>query len=231
MNSTILIVDAEREYAEYIELFLKNENYSIHKCDTAEEALRCLDSVRPDLAIMDVTLPGMDGFALCRHIRETSYFPIIMLSARDEEIDRITALALGADDYLTKPCRPLELVARVKAQLRRYTTYNRDPQQEDDKIAFAGLLLNRNSHECFLNGNLLPLTPTEFSILWLLSENRGQVVSSEKLFQEVWGEKYYSHNTNIVMVHIRNLREKLNDSAESPTYIKTVRGVGYKMDP
>ncbi|MEJ8545558.1 response regulator transcription factor [Brevibacillus borstelensis] len=230
MNATIVIVDANREDADSVELFLKNENYGIHKCETAEEALRRIDSVKPDLAIIDVMLPEIDGFSLLRQIRQTYYFPIIMLSERDQEIDKITGLALGADDYVTKPFRPLELVARVKAQLRRSTTYSQEPQQEGDRIAFAGLQLNKASHECVLNGTLLTLTPTEFSILWILCENRGQVVSSERLFQEVWGEKYYSHNTNTVMVHIRNLREKMDDPAENPAYIKTVRGVGYKIE-
>jgi len=176
-------------------------------------------------------LPDIDGFSICRKIRENYRFPIIMLTAKEEEIDKITGLALGADDYVTKPFRPLELVARVKAQLRRFTRYNSsEPSREDKVIAFAGLVLNKDTHECTLNERPLSLTPTEFSILWVLASNRGRVVSSEELFREVWGEKYFSNSNNTVMVHIRHLREKMHDNAEHPKYIKTVWGVGYKIE-
>lgn len=153
-----------------------------------------------------------------------------MLTAKDQEIDKITGLTLGADDYIIKPFRPLELVARVKAQLRRFTMYNRQETEKDESvIAFSGLILNMDTHQCFLNERELSLTPIEFSILWFLCANRGRVVSSEELFHEVWGEKYYANN-NTVMVHIRHLREKMNDSVERPKYIKTVWGVGYKIE-
>jgi two-component system response regulator VanR len=154
-----------------------------------------------------------------------------MLTAKEEEIDKITGLTLGADDYITKPFRPLELVARVKAQLRRFTKYNSAvPNQEEHLIAFSGLVLDMKTYECTLNEKKLSLTPTEFSILWVLSSNRGRVVSSEELFQEVWGDKYFTKNNNTVMVHIRHLREKMHDSAEHPKYIKTVWGIGYKIE-
>jgi two-component system response regulator VanR len=153
-----------------------------------------------------------------------------MLTAKDEEIDKITGLTLGADDYVTKPFQPLELVARVKAQLRRFTRYNSsEPLREEKIIAFAGLVLNKDTHECTLNERPLSLTPTEFSILWVLASNRGRVVSSEELFREVWGDKYFTNSNNTVMVHIRHLREKMGDNAEHPKYIKTVWGVGYKI--
>ena len=154
-----------------------------------------------------------------------------MLTARDQEIDKILGLTLGADDYITKPFRPLEMIARVKAQLRRSTQYNRtEGEPEERVIAFSGLVLNQDTHECSLDEKPLSLTPTEFSILWFLCANRGRVISSEELFHEVWGEKYFTGSNNTVMVHIRHLREKMHDPAEHPKYIKTVWGVGYKIE-
>ena len=153
-----------------------------------------------------------------------------MLTAKGEETDKINGLTLGADDYITKPFRPLEMVARVKAQLRRFTKYNRSDEKLKEQILFfSGVVLDKGTHECTLNEKPLTLTPIEFSILWVLAENQGRVVSSEELFHEVWGDKYFSNN-NTVMVHIRHLREKMCDNAERPRYIKTVWGVGYKIE-
>ena len=176
-------------------------------------------------------LPDIDGYTICQGIREKYRFPIIMLTAKGEETDKITGLTMGADDYVTKPFRPLELVARVKAQLRRFTTYNsQEPIREGRLFAFSGLVLDLDSHECTLNEQNLSLTPTEFSILWVLCSNRGRVVSAEDLFSQVWGEKYFTSSNNTVMVHVRHLREKMHDSAEHPKYIKTVWGIGYKIE-
>jgi len=231
LDAKILIVDDEQAIADLVEVYLKNENYQVFKYYNGQDALKCIDSEKLDLAILDVMLPDVDGFSICRHIREKHNFPVIMLTAKEEEIDKITGLTLGADDYITKPFRPLELVARVKAQLRRFTKYNSaEPRQEERVIAFSGLVLNLDTHECTLNERKLSLTPTEFSILWVLCSNRGRVVSSEELFREVWGEKYFTNSNNTVMVHIRHLREKMHDSAEHPKYIKTVWGVGYKNE-
>ncbi len=231
MPANILVVDDEQAIADLIEVYLKNENYNVYKFYNGREALRCVEKKCIDLAILDVMLPDVNGFSICQKIREKYTFPVIMLTAKDEEIDKITGLTLGADDYITKPFRPLEMVARVKAQLRRFTKYNHaEPAQEKNIISFSGLVLNKNKHECILNERLISLTPIEFSILWVLASNRGHVVSSEELFQEVWGEKYFTNSNNTVMVHIRHLREKMNDSAEHPKYIKTVWGVGYKFE-
>ena len=231
LNANILIVDDEQAIADLVEVYLKNENYKVFKFYNGKDALDCIDNEKLDLAILDVMLPDEDGFSICQQIREKHNFPVIMLTAREEEIDKITGLTLGADDYITKPFRPLELIARVKAQLRRFTRYNSsEPNQEEHLIAFSGLVLNMDTRECTLNEKRLALTPTEFSILWVLCSNRGRVVSSEELFREVWGEKYFTNSNNTVMVHIRHLREKMYDSAEHPKYIKTVWGVGYKID-
>lgn len=229
MSINILVIDDEKEIADLIEVYLKNENYNVFKFYTAREALHCIETEKLDLAILDIMIPEVDGFAILRKIREKFNFPVIMLTAKEEEIDKINGLSLGADDYITKPFRPLELIARVKAQIRRFTKYNQDTKQNENIIDFSGLLLNQNTRQVFLNEKQLSLTPTEFSILWFLSSNRGKVMSSEELFQEVWGEKYFNSN-NTVMVHIRHLREKMNDSAEKPKFIKTVWGVGYTIE-
>ena len=180
---------------------------------------------------LDLQMPKMDGFKLCQKIREHHNYPIIMLTAKEEETDKITGLTLGADDYMTKPFRPLELIARVKAQLRRYKKYNQmTPAEESQVIIHGGLMLNSLTHECTLDEKPLSLTPTEFTILYVLCQKKGQVISAEELFHAVWGEEYFSKSNNTITVHIRHLREKMNDSFEDPKYIKTVWGCGYKIE-
>lgn len=230
MQDRILIVDDEREIADLVELYLINENYSVYKFYTAKDALACIANTELDLAILDVMLPDTSGFALCQKIREAHAYPIIMLTAKDEETDKITGLTLGADDYMTKPFRPLELVARVKAQLRRYKKYNPAQAATDSVIVHSGLVLDVNTHECLLNEKPLALTPTEFSILRILLERKGCVVSAEELFRQIWQDEYYIKSNNTITVHIRHLREKMNDTVENPRYIKTIWGVGYKIE-
>ena len=153
-----------------------------------------------------------------------------MLTAKGEEIDKITGLTLGADDYIVKPFQPLELVARVKAQLRRYKRYNTGSEKEDDVMIHSGLVMNIKTHECTLNEKPLSLTPTEFSILRILCQQKGNVVSAEELFHQIWGDEYFSKSNNTITVHIRHLREKMGDSFEDPKYIKTIWGCGYKIE-
>jgi two-component system response regulator VanR len=230
MSAKILIVDDEREIADLVELYLKNENFDVFKCYGGADALARVAETRFDLAILDVMLPGADGFEICRKIRENNTYPIIMLTAKDAEIDKITGLTIGSDDYVTKPFHPLELVARVKAQLRRYRQYNAAPNAEDRHILVrAGLVMNISAHECFLNERPLSLTPTEFSVLRVLCEQNGNVISSEDLFHAIWSNEYYDKNNNTITVHIRHLREKMGDSADNPKYIRTVWGVGYRL--
>lgn len=232
MSDTIMIVDDEHEIADLIEVYLKNEGYEVLKFYSPKDALARIDNVQPDLAILDVMMPEMDGFTLCQKIREKYTFPIIMLTAKEEETDKLTGLTLGADDYITKPFRPLELVARVKAQIRRYKRYNASTfkDAETDIISHAGIILNVKTHECHLNDELVILTPTEFTILQILLENVGNVISAEELFHRIWKDEYYSKRNNTITVHIRHLREKLNDSVDQPKYIKTIWGVGYKIE-
>lgn len=227
----ILVVDDEKEIADLLEVYLKNNGYSVYKAYNGKEALKYIDSVTFDVALLDIMLPDTDGFALCRKIRENHFYPIIMLSAKVSDFDKINGLAMGADDYITKPFNPLEVLARVRTQLRRYTQYN---QQKDTKAAvnecdIKGLHINIKTHKCTLLGKELALTPTEFSLLWYLCVNKGKVIPSEELFEAVWNEKYYYSN-NTVMAHIARIREKMNEQPRNPKYIKTVWGVGYTIE-
>lgn len=230
MSRNIFIVDDEIEILDLIELYLKAESFNVYKFINGKDALQSLTERQYDLAILDVMLPDISGFDICAKIRDEYHFPIIMLTAKVTDMDKITGLTLGADDYLTKPFNPLELVARVKAQLRRVTQYNQGSQSQSQVIDFSGIVINKQTHECFLNEKEVALTPTEFEILWLLCENRGEVISSERLFKEIWGDKYFKNENNTVMVHIRRLREKLQEPPGNPKFIKTVWGVGYKVE-
>ena len=189
MSVDILVVDDETAIADLVEVYLNNEGYTVHKFYNAADALACVRRTHLDLAILDVMLPDMDGFTLCQRIREDHLFPILMLTARVEDMDKIMGLTLGADDYITKPFNPLELVVRVKTQLRRYHRYNsgETAPREVTEYDFRGLQISQTTHKCILYGEELALTPLEFAILWYLCRKRGQVVSSEELFEAVWG--------------------------------------------
>ena len=230
MNEKILVVDDEKEIADLIEVYLKNDGYTVYKYYNGTDALQCIGETALDLAVLDIMLPDIDGYRICQKIREKYFYPIIMLTAKVEDGDKIMGLTLGADDYITKPFNPLEVVARVKTQLRRYTRYNvgkEAPQQNE--LDIRGLQISKDTHKCLLNGKEVALTPIEFEILWYLCGRRGTVVSSEELFEAVWGEKYLDNN-NTVMTHIARLREKMNEPARRPKYIKTIWGVGYTIE-
>lgn len=231
MNTSILVVDDEKEIADLVELYLRNDGYTVYKFYSGKEALNCIGAKKIDLAILDIMLPDIDGFSICQKIREKYFFPIIMLTAKVEDMDKIMGLTIGADDYITKPFNPLELMARVKTQLRRYKRYNSIEVEEstDNEHDIRGLVINRDNHKCTLFGEPLSLTPIEFSILWYLCDNQGRVVSSEELFEAVWGEKYLDNN-NTVMAHIARLREKMKEPPRKPKFIKTVWGVGYQIE-
>lgn len=231
MNEKILVVDDEKEIADLLALYLENDGYCVQTFDNGADALKSVAEDAPDLAILDVMLPDTDGFSVCRKIREKHFFPVIMLTAKVADDDKIMGLTIGADDYITKPFNPLEVVARVKTQLRRAQRYNASPLREAEKNEFdiRGLFINRDSHKCVLFGKELSLTPTEFSLLWYLCEHQGKVVTSEELFEAVWKEKFLDNN-NTVMAHIGRLREKMGEPARNPKFIKTIWGVGYEIE-
>lgn len=229
----ILVVDDEKELADLLELYLKNDGYEVYKCYNGADALHCITKKNVDLAILDIMLPDIDGFTICKKIREHKFFPVIMLTAKVDDGSKIMGLTLGADDYITKPFNPLEVVARVKTQLRRYKQYNvnsADSTTVPDAYDKNGLYICPSSHKCTLNGSTLALTPFEFNILWYLCEHHGNVVSAEELFENIWGEKFLENNNNTVMAHIARIREKMNEPARKPRYIKTVWGVGYTIE-
>lgn len=231
--AVVLVVDDEKEIAQLLDVCLRSEGFETVVCYTAQQAVQAIEHEKIDLAILDVMLPDGDGFSLCREIRKKYYYPIIMLTARDSDADKIGGLGLGADDYVTKPFQPPELMARVHAQLRRYIRYNQTVQTDsvpaNDELYFNGLCLNPHSHTCTLNGSKLTLTPTEFTILHMLMAQPGRVFSAEELFHGVWGDEYWNRNNNTIATHIRHLREKMMDTGDRPLYIRTVWGIGYRL--
>ena len=231
MAKTVLIVEDDRNIADLLRLYLEKEGYTVVIAPDGMRGVEQFRTVHPSLVLLDVMLPGLDGWGVCRAIRAESQTPIIMLTAKVEDMDKIMGLTLGADDYITKPFNPLELVARVKTQLRRYTRYNprEGTVQEVTEYDFRGLQISKATHKCVLFGEELALTPLEFSILWYLCEHRGNVVSSEELFEHVWGEAFMDSN-NTVMSHIARLREKMHEPSRKPKFIKTVWGVGYTIE-
>ena len=229
MKEKILVVDDEVEIADLTALYLRNEEFQVTVCYTGEDAKKVIAQGPFDLAVLDVMLAGEDGFSLLQHIRQKYNYPVILLTAKVAETDKINGLSLGADDYVTKPFRPLELVARIKAQLRRYKRYNTSAPAQD-LIELGGLVINTATHQCTLDERPSSLTPTEFSILAILCQNRGKVISAEELFHQLWKDEYYTKSNNSISVHIRHLREKMGDCFESPKYIKTVWGVGYRIE-
>lgn len=228
----ILVVDDENEIADLVEIYLVSDGYNVRKAQTAEEGLRILEEEDIHLVLLDIMMPGMDGITMCRKIRETSNVPIIMLSAKSADLDKIMGLGTGADDYVTKPFNPLELTARVKSQLRRYTQLNPNNaanSSDNNEIHIRGLVINKDNHKVTIDGEEIKLTPIEFDILYLLSSNPGKVFTTDEIFEKVWNEKVYEAN-NTVMVHIRRLRGKMKEDQRQDKLIITVWGVGYKIE-
>ena len=225
-----MITDDEEAIADLVAVYLTNDGYTVHKCVTGAQALACVEEYPIDLAILDVMLPDMDGFALCQRIREKHLFPILMLTARVEDADKILGLTLGADDYLTKPFNPLELVARVKSQLRRYTQLGNLSQGSNENVyKCGGLTINDDTKEVFVDDEPIKLTPIEYNILLLLTKNAGKVFSIDEIYKQIWNEEAIGAD-NTVAVHIRHIREKIEINPREPRYLKVVWGVGYKIE-
>lgn len=230
MKLRILVVDDEKTITDLVGIYLRNEGYDVTLAYTGADAANLILTREFDLAILDVMLPDIDGFELLRTIRADHTYPVIMLTARDAPADKIEGLSLGADDYVVKPFRPLVLVARVKAQLRRYTSYGSRDEQTSRIISINGLEINPDAHSVTVDGKPVRCTPIEYSILLYLAENRGRVVPVEDLFRAVWNEEFMQGSNNTIMVHIRHLREKIGDDAQNPRFIKNIWGVGYTIE-
>lgn len=231
-NENILVVDDEKEIADLIEIYLVGEGYKVFKAQNAKEGLDILYKENIGLALLDIMMPGMNGLDMCSKIRETHNIPIIMISAKSTDSDKISGLDTGADDYITKPFNPLELSARVKSQLRRYTrfaSHKINSSQNTDIIYLHGIKINKDTHAVTVEDEEVKLTPIEYEILLLLANNQGKVFSTDEIFEKVWHEKVYEAN-NTVMVHIRRLRGKLKDDGRKKKIITTVWGVGYKIE-
>ena len=228
MSKKILIVDDDKEIRKVIGIYLENEGYEILKAEDGAQALKLIAENEIALVILDIMMPGMDGTEVCMKIREDSIMPIIFLSAKSEDLDKIQGLASGADDYITKPFSAMELIARVKSQIRRYTRYTTEPRTPKNIIEIGNLTINTDTRQVFVGNKEVRLTPKEFDILQLLASNKGIVFSIEKIYERVWGEDFYKSD-NTVMVHITKIREKIEEEPKKPLYIKTVWGVGYKI--
>ncbi|NWL86546.1 MULTISPECIES: response regulator transcription factor [unclassified Paenibacillus] len=230
MSKQILIVDDDEKIAKLIEIYLLNEGYRVIKADNGLVALDIIGQQEIDLIVLDVMMPGLDGISVCLKIRETLTTPILMLSAKDGDMDKITGLMTGADDYMVKPFNPLELVARVKSLLRR-SSYSAQPTSSGigHIIKIGSLQVDKETHTASVDGKAVKLTPIEFSILYLLASHPGRVFSSEEIFELIWKDKYFE-SSNSVTVHISRLRDKLEKEMECEALIKTVWGVGYKIE-
>ena len=231
-QTTILVVDDEKEIAELVEIYLVSDGYRVLKAKNAQEGLDILEREEVHLVLLDIMMPGMNGLEMCEQIRKSRNIPIIMLSAKSTDLDKIRGLGTGADDYVTKPFNPLELTARVKSQLRRYMQLNPNSGAEEkqkNEISVRGLGINRDNHRVMVDGEEIRRTPIEFDILFLLASNPGKVFSTDEIFEKVWNEKVYEAN-NTVMVHIRRLRGKMKEDSRTDKIITTVWGVGYKIE-
>lgn len=228
--SKILVCDDDKEIVEAIEIYLTQEGYEVVKAYDGQEALKVLKETPIDLLVIDVMMPRLDGIRATLKIREENNIPIIILSAKSEDADKILGLNVGADDYVTKPFNPLELVARVKSQLRRYTSLGSTVKNENEAIyATGGLAINDDLKEVTVDGETVKLTPIEYNILLLLVKNQGKVFSIEQIYESIWNEDAIGAD-NTVAVHIRHIREKIEINPKEPRYLKVVWGVGYKIE-
>ena len=227
--ANILVCDDDKEIVEAIDIYLREEGYQVYKAYDGEQAVELLAKEQIHLLIMDVMMPKMDGIAATLKIRESSSIPIIILSAKTEDTDKILGLNIGADDYVTKPFNPLELMARVKSNLRRYTLLGRMGQENTQIYQAGGLVINDETKEVSVDGETVKLTPIEYNILLLLVKNQGRVFSINQIYENIWNEDAIGAD-NTVAVHIRHIREKIEINPRDPRYLKVVWGVGYKIE-
>ncbi len=228
----VLVVEDDKEILDGIGIYLKNQGYTVYKASNGKEGLKIIETEEIHLAIVDIMMPEMDGITMVIRLRERHDFPVIFLSAKSEEIDKITGLNIGADDYVTKPFTPMELLARVNSQLRRYAKYLealKGPASNEEVLCVGGLELNQTTMQTFVDGGPVKLTPLEFKILALLMKSPGRVFSAEEIYERVWNERAVA--TDTIMVHIRRIREKIEFNPKNPKYLKVVWGVGYKIEP
>ena len=227
---TILVCDDDKQIVDAIDIYLTGEGFQVIKAYDGYEALEIIEKDSVDLMIVDVMMPGLDGIRTTLKVRETSSIPIIILSAKSEDTDKILGLNIGADDYLSKPFSPLELVARVKSQLRRYTQLGNMSQQANEQtFKCRGLTINDETKEVWVDDDLIKLTPIEYNILLLLVKNAGKVFSIDEIYEQIWNEEAIGAD-NTVAVHIRHIREKIEINPREPRYLKVVWGVGYKIE-
>ncbi len=226
---TILVCDDDKEIVEAVSIYLKQEGYNIIPAYNGKEALQVMEREEIHLIILDIMMPELDGIHALLRLREKSSIPVILLSAKSEDVDKILGLNVGADDYVTKPFNPLELIARVKSQLRRYTKLGGIEQNNDNLLINGAIAMDREQKIVTVDGESVKLTPTEFKILQLLMENVGTVFSSAQIYERIWEEDAYATD-NIVSVHIRRIREKIEIDPKNPDYVKVMWGVGYRME-
>ena len=226
MDGVILIVDDDEDIRTMLKIYLQNEGFSVILCQNAEEALEKIDTYKVELILLDIMMPGINGLEACVTIRQKAKMPIIFMSAKAEDMDKIQGLLLGADDYITKPFNPLELVTRVKVQLRRYKQYNETDKR--DQLSYKDLILDKKIRQVWKKGKEIRLTPKEFQILEVLLEHKGMTLTVGQIYEHVWKEELLC-NENTVFMHISNLREKIEDDPQENQYIKTVWGRGYKI--
>ena len=227
-TNNILIVEDDKEIREGVQIYLQSQGYKVFQAADGIEGLEIIDREDIHLAIVDIMMPRMDGIRMTMKLREKHDFPVIMLSAKSEEVDKITGLNIGADDYVTKPFTPMELMARVNSQLRRYRKFLEKLAPQENVHVIGGLEINEDAVEVTMDGKPVKLTPIEYKILLLLAKNPGRVFSSEEIYERVWLEK--AINTETMMVHVRNIREKIEIDPKNPKYLKVVWGVGYKIE-
>lgn len=224
----ILVCDDDKEIVKAIEIYLSKEGYKIFKAYNGQEALKIIQETQIHLIILDIMMPKINGLKVAEEIRKDKGIPIIMLSAKSEDYDKINGLNTGADDYMTKPFNPLELIARVNSQIRRYTTLG-SIKKEENVYQTGNLIINDDTKEVLVDGNKIRLTPTEYNILKFLTKNKGKVFSIDQIYENVWEDEAYGAD-NIIAVHIRHIREKIEINPKEPKYLKVIWGIGYKIE-